>query len=165
MRGVPPYRRDGREFPNSTYASLAGIMAWTMEKTVKKFERARQRPVIQSQPMACESGEEDRKITSVRIFVPAQAAPTANKEERGPSLTMQLRDLANCKGRMILDLMVILNERQQQKWAFERKLKAAEAVPGRRGVPPTVRELPVVVLHDSDDVKPGLHAVEGMRSL
>lgn len=48
---------------------------------------------------------------------------------------------------------------------FERDLKAAKIIPARKGVLPTVRKNFVVVFDDKDDVKSGLHTVEGRRSL
>lgn len=114
--------------------------------------------------MACESEQDDEEIAPVRAPLPAQSASMISTKERGPSLTVALCDLPNFGGRMGLDLMVILKERQQQKRVLERELKAAESALARKGFLPILRETLVVVLDDEDDVKSGKPAVGGGRS-
>lgn len=97
----------------------------------------------------------------VRAPIPARDAPAASKEERGPSITVRYRNLQNSKKRLELDLMVILNERQQNKLAFERDFKAVEEVLARKGVPPIVRETLVTLLGNEDDVNAGSSAGRG----
>lgn len=64
-----------------------------------------------------------------------------------------------------LDMMVVFNELQQQKFALARELKAVEAAPTRRGDLLIVREISVVVLDDKDGTSSSFSAVEGRRSL
>lgn len=93
VRGVPAYRRHGREFPNSNPVSRAGVTAWTMENTSEVLDPVRQRPVIRSQPDTWESEEEEGKIAPVRALVPAWGALAVSKERHGLSHTGNSRDL------------------------------------------------------------------------
>lgn len=47
--------------------------------------------------------------------MPALGALAVSKEQRGPLLNVESRELLNSKKRMGLDLIVILKERQEQK--------------------------------------------------
>lgn len=107
------------------------MTTWTTEKTAEELERAKKRPVIQSQPTNRESEREDGEIASVWVPVRVQGAPVVSKEEHVPLLKVKLREWPSWKMRMRLDMMVILKERSQPKWVFERELKAAEAAPTR----------------------------------
>lgn len=135
-----------------------------MERPIKKLERARQRPVIRSQPFVRESEEKDRKIASVRNLTPNQGFPAVSKEECGPSLTVELKDLSNSMGRMALDQILIWEELLRQKLAFENELNDAEEVPGQKGALSTVREALDVVFDDDNDIDFVLHAVEERKS-
>lgn len=92
MRGAPAYQRHGKEFPKLNTVSRAGIMAWRMKKAAKELDRARQPPVIQSQPVACESKEEEGEAAPVWAFVPARDALTVSEKRHEVSLTMNSRD-------------------------------------------------------------------------
>lgn len=52
-----------------------------------------QRSVIGSQTVTPEFEGADRKISSAQASEPAQGAPAASEEERGPSLTVEPKDL------------------------------------------------------------------------
>lgn len=66
--------------------------------------------------------------------------------------------------RMGLDEIMILKERQQQEWAFDRELMATEGAPTWKEVLSNVRDTFVVVLEDDDDPSLGAQIVEGRRS-
>lgn len=71
-------------------------------------------------------------------------------------------DLPNPEGRVRLDIMLVSTERQKQNWAFERKLKAAEAPMVRKDVLPSAGDTFVeVVGDDNDDVDLSPHIVKG----
>lgn len=61
--------------------------------------------------------------------------------------------------------MVILEEQQQQNWAFEREVKAEKAALVRKGAVLTVEKTFAVKLDDEDDIISGPRAVEGRSSL
>lgn len=82
--------------------------------------------------MACEFQGEKRETAPVWDSVSAWDAPAVSKEERDPSHMVQSMDLPYSKMRMGMDLIVILNERQQKKWAFERESNAADAALAHR---------------------------------
>lgn len=84
-----------------------------MEKAVEELECAMKRPVIRSQPVVREYGMEVGEIAFVRIPVPALRAREIRKEVRGPSFTVQSRELANSERRMGLDLMMTMKLLQQ----------------------------------------------------
>lgn len=101
----------------------------------------------------------------VRAPVLAKGTLTGSEGQRESALTVEARDLPNSEGRMWLDMIVNMKERQKQKWAFEKKLKAAEETTPRREVLLTVGDFSVVVLDDDDDADFGPHIVESRRSL
>lgn len=70
-----------------------GVSAWKVERTVEKFERARERQVFRSQPVAREFEEEDGKIAPVRAPMREQGASAVSKERYSPSLTVESRDM------------------------------------------------------------------------
>lgn len=109
--------------------------------------------MIRSQPVTHESGKENGEVMPVWASVPAQGAPSVSKEERGSLLIVNSKDLSISEGRMGLDLTVILFEREQQEWAFETELKAAEALQARKGVPLTVKETCFLFLKGEGYVK------------
>lgn len=96
--------------------------------------------------------------------MPAKGASAVREKERGPSFTVESRDLPILEVRMGLDILLILKERQQQKSTFERELKAAEAALARNETLLTVRVTSVVVLDGDDDGNAGPHIMEGGRS-
>lgn len=135
-----------------------------MKWAVEKLKRARQRLVSISQPVAREFEMEDKKIAPVRVDVLARGALVVSKEERGPSLTVESRNLTNFEAKTVLDIMVILKGRQQQKCAFERDIKATKAAAARKRALETVMETSVVVLDNKNSVFSGLQAVKRKRS-
>lgn len=134
-----------------------------MEKAAEKLKRARERPVIRNQTVACESEGEDWEIAPVRPPVPKRRAGAVSKEVHCPSLTVELRNMQNIEGRMGPDLKVILKGRQQQKWAIEGELKASKAALLWKGTLSTESETSVGVLEDKDDIKSGSHTVQRER--
>lgn len=66
------------------------------------------------------------EIEPFRAPVPARGATAPREEEHVPSFTKELQDLLDSERRMDLDSMVILMNRQHEKWALVRELKAAE---------------------------------------
>lgn len=62
------------------------------------------------------------------------------------------------------DVITIKKERQEQKWAFEKKLTATEALTARKEVLATVGYTFVVVVDDDNGVNFGPHIVNGKRS-
>lgn len=96
-------------------------------KATKNLERVRQRPVIRSQPVAREFEEENGKTTPGQAPGLAWGAPAISKEEPGPSLTEELKELPNFEERMSLNMVVILRRRQKQKWACRSELKVVQA--------------------------------------
>lgn len=64
-----------------------------------------------------------------------------------------------------MNQLLVLKERQKQKWAFKRELKAKEPAPARKEALPTVSKTFVVVLDHEDDGSSSGHAVVGRRLL
>lgn len=121
-------------FPKLSPVRGAGVTAWTMTKATEELERAWQFLVIQIQPVALESEEEEGQTAPVWAPVPGRGAPAASEERHGISHTVDLRDFLEIERRLGLDLMVILKERQQQqKFSLEWELKTAEAAPVWKG--------------------------------
>lgn len=79
---------------------------------MKELEHARQRLVIQRQPVALDLEEKDVEIAPLWALVTARGALAPSKEERDPLCRMKLRNLPTSEGRMSLDLIVILKKRQ-----------------------------------------------------
>lgn len=136
-----------------------------MQKAVEELDRARQRPLIRSQPVPRGFEGADVKVAPVWALVTARGVPAGSKEEQRPSLTVDSRDPPNLEVGMGLNMMVILKEQQQQNWAFERYLKAAEVVQERENVLLNVGDTSVVGLDDDYDSDLGLHVVERKRFL
>lgn len=113
--------------------------------------------------MSRESEKEDGEIAPVRAPVPERGVPTVSKEKRGPSHTVESRDLLNSEERMRLDLTVMLKEGKKQKWEFEWKLNVVDAAAARRRVLSNAWETSVVLLGDEDGVKSCSDAVEGWK--
>lgn len=84
-----------------------------MEKASNELERARQLLVIERQPVARTLQEKDEDIAPVGTPLPARGAAAVIEEECGPSLTTESRDSQNSDGRIGLNKMVTLKERQQ----------------------------------------------------
>lgn len=83
VRGIPAYRRYGREFPQSNPVSRAGSPALTMKKAAKELQRARQYPVIQSQSIAREPIVDEGEVAPVWDPVQAQGGPVISGERHG----------------------------------------------------------------------------------
>lgn len=77
--------------------------------------------------MTHELEERDGEIAPVWSPVPARGTPTVSKVKCSPLRLEASMNLPNSKVRMGLDVMVILNERQPQKWTLEREMKATKA--------------------------------------
>lgn len=85
----------------------------------------------------------EKKVGEIAPFpfpVAIWRVQAVREEEHSPSLMMEARDLPISERGMGLELMVILKERWQQNWAFERELKAAKAAPTWKRALLTVRE-------------------------
>lgn len=77
--------------------------------------------MICGQPVAREFEGAGEEIGPIRALGPPKGALAVSEKELEPLLTVKSR------ARMGLNMTVILKEQQQQKWAFEGELKAAEA--------------------------------------
>lgn len=73
----------------------------------------------QSQPVSPKPKDVDKGIACVSAPVPERGLSAVSKEDYGPSLKLESQELPSFEGRMSVDLMVILKERQQQNWAFD----------------------------------------------
>lgn len=89
-----------------------------MEKTAEVSERARYRPVIQSQQMTRKFEKGNGKIEPICFPVPTMGAPAVSKVDNTLSKTVESRHFPNSEWRISLEIIVILKELQQQKWAF-----------------------------------------------
>lgn len=78
--------------------------------------------------------------------MPARDAPAASEVWHGVSHTMESRDFPESEGRLGLDSVVIQKERQQEKFALERKRKVADVALVWEGVRPTVRGTSIVAM-------------------
>lgn len=76
---------------------------------------------IRSQLGARKSEKQDEKTEFFQVSLPARGASVARKKERGPLHTAELRDLLNAEERKDLNLMEMLKERQQQRWALRER--------------------------------------------
>lgn len=91
--------------------------------------------------------------------VQAQGAPAVGKEKCVSSPTVELRDFLNLEGKLGLDTMVLWEEQQKQKCAFERNVKGMKAEPARKEAQPTVSEISAIVFDNESNVDLDLHAV------
>lgn len=150
----------------SSHICRTDVMMWTMQNAAEEVEHTRQRPVIPRQTVASESEGADNEIALVRAPVPSHGAPAISDEQLGPSLLVELSNLPKLKVRLDLDMIIILKKRQQQKWTFERNLKAPELriTPERKEVLPTVKNVSVVVLNNDDIANLGSHFEKRKRS-
>lgn len=86
-----------------------------MKKAAEELQHTRQRPVILIPPVARSSERNNEETAPDWVPVSARGALAVSKEERGPSLILELRNVANANGRMEFDVMVKLKKRLQQK--------------------------------------------------
>lgn len=70
---------------------------------------------------------------------------------------MTLKALSISEIMIGLDMRVILKEKQQEKYASKRNLKAAEIMPAQKEASRTVRKNLIVFMEDDNDVNSGLH--------